>query len=124
MRDESGVFRTLLEITGMYSEQITEYRLEISNPKPLPLLPPTPSDSPPCSTLVPPLTLISLTGNQEEEREIVRSSIQKSSPLLILTMSKKQSTALGSSLIKDGYRVEIYKDMSSFISLEMLEYWL
>ena len=107
----------------MYSEQIMDFRLEISNPKLPHLPPPIASDSPPSSTL-PPLTLISLTGNQEEEREIVRSSIAESSPLLILTMSKKQSTALGSSLIKDGYRVEIYKDMSSFISLEMLEYWL
>ena len=106
-----------------------DYRVEISNPKPSPLLPPISSafahpTGSPTSTLLPPLDLISLTGNQEEEIEIVRSSLTKSSPLLILTMSKKQSLALESSLIKYGYRVEIYKDMRSFISLDMLDYWL
>jgi hypothetical protein len=66
----------------------------------------------------------SLTGEKEQELTFIRTHLEKSSSLLILTLSKKQSEYLESVMKSKGFTTSIYKDESYFCSMEMISFWL
>ena len=57
-----------------------------------------------------PYTLVSLGGSRDEEINHIEGHLALSSPLLILSQNKKQSSSLEKYLRNEGYSTSIYKD--------------
>ncbi len=120
VRDQSGMISTLLSITEK-SENISKFELLFSSSR----------DASSSSNLKymrklssDPYTIVSLSGDMDEEIWQVESSLSIARPLLILTPNKRQSNSLENSLRKKWYTTSIHKDQGNFCSIEMLSHWL
>jgi DNA polymerase III epsilon subunit family exonuclease len=120
-RDESGTIRTLLDIVGyekwfddftfwfqeetrdMVDKKIIEMgdELRVTN-----------------------YELRTLSWDREIELDLIRKSLEKSSPLLILTPNNKQSIYLEWILRSTWYTIWVFKNQSHFFSIGMINYWL
>ncbi len=105
--DESDVFATLLDITEL-SGAMSTFSLEIASEKIISQKQKTKYRK---EIQEKNYTLISLCGDVEEEKSLIEKSLQKATPLLLLTPSKKQAEYLTKTLEKQGYKTHLYKDI-------------
>ena len=119
IRDTHKIYATLLDITGMQKTYEEKYILPFlwvpeSTKKTVASIQRYTWD----------YTLMSLSGSQEEELNIITSHRKNNDPILIITPEKKTAHYQKSVLEMAGYKTCIMEDVSRFCSISMLSYWL
>jgi DNA polymerase III epsilon subunit family exonuclease len=120
-RDGSQTIATLLEIIGHEKAEVI-FSLDFAGQRTREIPKKSEKNNP--EHQIPVYELINLSWDRQTELDLIKKSLEKQSPLLILTPNNKQSLYLEWVLKTLWYMAWIYKDQSHFFSEEMLDYWL